>query len=82
MYTISNNLKDINKVKPYITKLLKVKEKLSKRGKIVRVTNIFNKETILYRSKREAARSLKADPASFYNRNKLFRGLYKIEVLE
>ena len=51
---------------------------------MVKIINIINKEVILYRSKREAGRYLKADYSSFYNRDKdkLFRGIYKIEVLE
>lgn len=49
---------------------------------MIRVTNIINKKVTLYRSKREAARCLKADPASFYKRDKLFRGIYIIEVLD
>jgi hypothetical protein len=50
----------------------------------VRVTNVISKEVVLYRSKREGGRYLKADYSSFYNRDndKLFRGMYKIEVLE
>ena len=80
IYGIAKNLKNINKVKSYIYKLLK--GGLSRKGKMIRVTNTINKEVILYRSKREAARYLKADPTSFYNRDKLFRGIYKIEVLE
>jgi len=55
---------------------------LSRKGKRVKVINVINKEVIFYRSKREAARCLKADPASIYSRDKLFRGIYKIEVLE
>jgi len=51
---------------------------------MVRVTNVKSKEINLYRSKREAGRYLKVDYSSFYNRDKdkLFRGMYKIEILE
>jgi hypothetical protein len=84
IYTISNNLKGINKVKSYITKLLKMEGGSGRKGKMVRVTNAITKEVVLYRSKREAGRQLKADYSSFYNRdnNKLFRNLYRIEVLD
>lgn len=84
VYTIFNNLKEANKVRFYIFKLLKRKGELglSRKGKRVRVTNVINKEVIMYRSKREAARCLKADPASIYSRNRLFRGIYKIEMLD
>ena len=84
IYTISNNLKDINKIKLYITKLLNMKGGTGRKGKMVRVTNVITKEVVLYRSKREAGRHLKADYSSFYNRynNKLFRNLYRIEVLD
>jgi len=84
IYTISNNLKDVTEVKSYITKLLKTKGEYGKKGKMVRVTNIISKEIVLYRSKREAGRYLKADYSSFYNRDKdkLFIGMYKIEVLK
>jgi len=85
IYRVSDNLKDVTKVKLYITKLLKKWEGiLVNKGKMVRVTNVKSKEINLYRSKREAGRYLKVDYSSFYNRDKdkLFRGMYKIEILE
>lgn len=80
IYVVVKNLKNFNKIKSYIYKLLK--GGLSRKGKMIRVTNTINKKVTLYRSKREAARCLKADPASFYKRDKLFIGIYNIEVLE
>jgi len=84
IYTVSNNLKDINKVKSYFTKLLKMDGKYGNKGKRVIITNVMSKEVVVYRFKREVVKYLKADYSSFYNRDKdkLFRGLYKIEVLE
>jgi len=84
IYRISNNLKGINKVKSYITKLLKMERGSVRKGKMVRVTNAITKEVVLHRSKRETGRQLKADYSSFFNRdnNKLFRNLYRIEVLD
>ena len=80
LYTISNNLKDTTEIKSYVSTLLNIT--WSRKGKLVRITNTVTKEIILCRSKREAARHLNADPASFYNRNNLFRNIYKIEVLD
>ena len=78
-YSVSDNFIDLNNIKSYIQEILK---DLPKRvGKKVKITNIKTKESIVYLSKRQAARVLQADPASFYVRNKLFRGIYKIELL-
>jgi hypothetical protein len=38
-------------------------------------------EEYIYLSKKEAARVLKADPASIYERYTLFRKIYKILIL-
>lgn len=73
-------MKDINEIKLYVKELLK--DVLSRKGKKVKVTNVINNETKIYRSKREAARDIKADSSSIYNRNKLLRGIYKIEILD
>jgi NUMOD1 domain len=53
---------------------------VGKRGNNVKITNIKTGEISLYRSKREAARFLKADPSSITNGTKLFRGIYKIDI--
>jgi hypothetical protein len=53
-----------------------------RKGKKVKILNTISKEIVILRSKKEAAKYLKADPASICNREKLFRGIYKIELLE
>lgn len=77
-YTITENLKKDNEIKSYISNFAITKRK----GKRVKITNVMKNEVVIYRSKREAGRVLKADPTCFYNRNKLFRGIYKIEILD
>jgi hypothetical protein len=47
----------------------------------VKIINTITKEIDYYRSKKEAAKILKADVKSIYNRDKLFRGIYKIEII-
>jgi NUMOD1 domain len=73
-------LKDINEIILYVKELLK--DVLGRKGKKVKITNVIKNETKIYRSKREAARDLKADSSSIYNRNKLWIGIYKIEILD
>lgn len=79
-YKITRNLKDINEIKLYVEELLK--DVLSRKGIMVKVTNVIKNEIKIYRSKREAARNIKVDPSSIYSRNKLLRGIYKIEILD
>lgn len=78
LYTISNNIKDTTEIKSYVSTLLNVT--WSRKGKLVIITNTVTKEIVLCRSKREIARYLNADPASFYNRDNLFRNIYIIEI--
>ena len=80
LYNIINNLKDKDKVKLYIENRLSLIS--NRKGKKVKITDTIKNEIQIYRSKREAARNLKADPSSMYNRDKLFRGIYKIEILD
>lgn len=49
---------------------------------MVKVTNVVKNEIKIYRFKREGPRVIKIDPGSIYNRNKLLRGVYKIEILD
>lgn len=77
-YTITENLKKDNEIKSYISNFAITKRK----GKRVKITNVMKNEVVIYRSKREAGRVLNADPTCFYSRNKLFRGIYKIEILD
>jgi len=80
IYNITENLKDINEIKLYVEELLK--SVLNKKGKRVKIINVIKNEINSYRSKREAAKDIKADSNSIYNRNKLLRGIYKIEILD
>lgn len=75
-YNITENLKDIHEVKLYVEELLKYV--LNKKGKRVKIINVIKNEVNFYKSKREGARHIKADTSSIYNRNKLFRSIYKI----
>jgi GIY-YIG catalytic domain len=80
IYRISNNYKESNEVKSYVFK--KISKISNRKGKRIKVINIETNETTFYRSKREAARNLRADPSSIYTRNNLFRNKYKIEILD
>jgi hypothetical protein len=80
-YTVIHKIKNENIIKKYLEEVLKKVVLVGKRGYRVKVTNTKTDEIIFYRSKREAARHLKADPSSISNRSKLFRNIYKIEII-
>jgi len=77
---VINNLKNDSEIKSFLAKILKI-DLLSKTDKTVIITNTITKEINYYKSKKEAAIILKADVKSIYNRDKLFRGIYKIEII-
>ena len=78
-FKLFENIKKTNEIKPFINNILKELPKRS--GKKVKITNINTGESIIYLSKKQAAKELKADPSSISIRNKLFRGIYEIEFL-
>jgi len=79
-YSIIPNLKDKDEIKTCISNLLRNTSK--RKGKTVIITNMDTSIVTTCLSKKEAAKFLNADPASIYTRTKLFRGRYKIEILD
>jgi len=76
MYNVIESLKEYSEIKKYVSKI--INEISYRYGKKIRIINTKTGEINTYRSKKEAADALNADPASIYNRDKLFRGIYKI----
>lgn len=76
MYNVIESLKEHSEINKYINKT--INEILYRYGKKIRIINIKTGEINIFRYKKEAADILNADPASIYNRDRLFRGIYKI----
>ena len=81
IFNVLSNIKEENLIKEYLEEILNKLKLLGRRGNKVKITNIITGEIKIYRSKREAARYLKADPSSISSRSDLFRGMFKIETL-
>jgi len=68
MYNVIEYLKEYSEIKEYVCKII---NKIPYRyGKKIRIINTKTGEINAYRSKKEAADALNADPASIYNRER------------
>jgi hypothetical protein len=64
-------------------KVNKIKEIRRRKGISVSVFDIITNKTVMYTSKKEAARAIKADESTFHNnRTNLFRRRYKISIFD
>jgi len=80
-YNVITNLKRDNEIKSYFNKNLK-DLKFRRKGILVKITDVSTGKIYLFQSKREASRILKIDFKSIYERDKLFKNKYKIEIIK